>query len=79
MTFNLSDYDRTEQRLLKILFKSGAVKHGDTLESRANTLAKIGKLKGKSGKLTNLYADLLDKHYISFNKSFKAEAELCLQ
>jgi len=72
----LSQFDQTEQKLLKLLWKNGKVKPNEPLKSRKNVLNQAGVLKGKSGVLSNLYAKLLDKNYVEFDKQYKARVSL---
>ncbi|CAA6809508.1 MAG: Unknown protein [uncultured Sulfurovum sp.] len=72
----LNQFDQTEQKLLKLLWKNGNVKPNDALTSRKHVLEQAGVLKGKSGVLSNLYAKLLDKTYVEFDKRYKAKVQL---
>jgi len=72
----LSQFDQTEQKLLKLLWKNGKVKPNEPLKSRKNVLTQAGVLKGKSGVLSNLYAKLLEHTYVEFDKQYKARVSL---
>lgn len=72
----LSQFDQTEQKLLKLLWKNGNVKPNDALTSRKQVLEQAGVLKGKSGVLSNLYAKLLENTYVEFDKRYKAKVAL---
>lgn len=72
----LNQFDQTEQKLLKLLWRDGEVKPNDPLTSRKHVLEQAGVLKGKSGVLSNLYAKLLDKTYVEFDKRYKARVLL---
>lgn len=72
----LNQFDQTEQKLLKLLWRDGEVKPNDPLTSRKHVLEQAGVLKGKSGVLSNLYAKLLDKTYVEFDKRYKARVQL---
>jgi hypothetical protein len=72
----LSQFDQTEQKLLKLLWKNGKVKPNEPLKSRKNVLSQAGVLKGKSGVLSNLYAKLLERTYVEFDKQYKARVSL---
>ncbi len=72
----MSQFDQTEQKLLKLLWKDGKVKPNEALTSRKNVLKHAGVLKGKSGVLSNLYAKLLDSTYVEFDKRYKARVNL---
>ncbi|CAA6801995.1 MAG: Unknown protein [uncultured Sulfurovum sp.] len=72
----LSQFDQTEQKLLKLLWKNGNVQPNDALTSRKHVLEQAGVLKGKSGVLSNLYAKLLEKTYVEFDKRYKAKVSL---
>jgi hypothetical protein len=73
---NLHQFDQTEQTLLKLLWKNGTVQANEALMPRKKVLEKAGGLKGKSGVLSNLYAKLLERSYIEFDKRYKAKASL---
>ena len=72
----LNQFDQTEQKLLKLLWKNGKVKPNEALNPRKEVLNQAGTLKGKSGVLSNLYAKLLDKNYVEFNKRYRAKVAL---
>jgi len=72
----LNQFDQTEQKLLKLLWRDGEVKPNNPLTSRKHVLEQAGVLKGKSGVLSNLYAKLLDKTYVEFDKRYKARVPL---
>jgi len=72
----LSQFDQTEQKLLKLLWKNGKVKPNEPLKSRKSVLSQAGVLKGKSGVLSNLYAKLLEHTYVEFDKQYKARVSL---
>jgi len=72
----LSQFDQTEQKLLKLLWKNGKVKPNEPLKSRKSVLTQAGVLKGKSGVLSNLYAKLLEQTYVEFDKQYKARVSL---
>ncbi|CAA6823902.1 MAG: Unknown protein [uncultured Sulfurovum sp.] len=72
----LSKFDQTEQKLLNLLWKNGTVKPNEALTSRKNVLEQAGVLKGKSGVLSNLYAKLLERTYVEFDKRYKAKVNL---
>lgn len=72
----LSQFDQTEQKLLKLLWKNGNVEPNEALTSRKHVLEQAGVLKGKSGVLSNLYAKLLDRTYVEFDKRYKARVKL---
>jgi len=72
----LSQFDQTEQKLLKLLWKNGKVKPNEPLKSRKSVLSQAGVLKGKSGVLSNLYAKLLEQTYVEFDKQYKARVSL---
>ena len=72
----LNQFDQTEQKLLKLLWKNGKVKPNEALNPRKEVLNQAGTLKGKSGVLSNLYAKLLDKNYVEFDKRYRAKVAL---
>ncbi len=72
----LSQFDQTEQKLLRLLWKDGKVKPNEPLRSRKSVLKHAGVLKGKSGVLSNLYAKLLEGDYVEFDKRYKAKVVL---
>ena len=72
----LNQFDQTEQKLLKLLWKNGKVKSDEPLKSRKDVLSQAGVLKGKSGVLSNLYAKLLEHTYVEFDKQYKARVSL---
>jgi len=72
----LSQFDQTEQKLLKLLWKNGKVKPNEPLKSRKSVLSQAGVLKGKSGVLSNLYAKLLEHTYVEFDKQYRARVSL---
>ncbi|CAA6811750.1 MAG: Unknown protein [uncultured Sulfurovum sp.] len=72
----LNQFDKTEQKLLKLLWKNGTVEPNEALTSRKNVLEQAGVLKGKSGVLSNLYAKLLEHTYVEFDKRYKAKVKL---
>jgi len=72
----LTQFDQTEQKLLKLLWKNGTVKPNEPLTSRKQVLEQAGVLKGKSGVLSNLYAKLLEDTYVEFDKRYKAKVSL---
>ena len=72
----MNQFDQTEQKLLKLLWRDGAVKPNEPLTSRKNVLKQAGVLKGKSGVLSNLYAKLLESTYVEFDKRYKAKVSL---
>jgi hypothetical protein len=72
----LNQFDQTEQKLLKLLWKGGKVKSDEPLKSRKDVLRQAGILKGKSGVLSNLYAKLLDHTYVEFDKRYRAKVTL---
>ncbi|CAA6820648.1 MAG: Unknown protein [uncultured Sulfurovum sp.] len=72
----MNQFDQTEQKLLKLLWRDGTVKPNEPLTSRKNVLKQAGVLKGKSGVLSNLYAKLLESTYVEFDKRYKAKVTL---
>jgi hypothetical protein len=72
----LNQFDQTEQKLLKLLWKGGKVKSDEPLKSRKDVLRQAGILKGKSGVLSNLYSKLLDQTYVEFDKRYRAKVTL---
>ncbi len=72
----LNQFDQTEQKLLKLLWKNGKVKPNEPLKPRKEVLTQAGILKGKSGVLSNLYAKLLEKNYVEFDKRYRAKVAL---
>ena len=72
----LNQFDQTEQKLLKLLWKNGNVKPNEPLNPRKKVLTQAGTLRGKSGVLSNLYSKLLEKNYVEFDKRYRAKVEL---
>lgn len=73
---NIHQFDQTEQTLLKLLWKDGTVQPNEALTPRKKVLEQAGGLKGKSGVLSNLYAKLLERTYIEFDRRYKAKVSL---
>lgn len=69
---NINQFSKTERVLVELLWRNGGVKPNKPLTSRKHVLEQAGVLKGKSGVLSNLYAKLLDKEYVAFNKRYVA-------
>ena len=65
-----------DKALISALWGNGKVKAGEHLTPRREVLKKVGPLKDKGSKLTNLYNSLVGGGFVEFNICYIAKTDM---